>query len=343
MLKMFRFISFNTNCDSSSVLDAFEEVADQVDLICLQEIHEYGLQLLSDALSMPYRHFGACHGNFGNAIISRLPLVHCENHVVRVPNAQSHDRSCLYAQVSLSGIAAANGTEKTSEQRFSSNIEELSETQKKTSSTNSHQHLIHQDGVDIAAPLLLHLFVTHLDNKHEQVRLQQWQLIQEWMNEVMVVQRQQSTVAALVCGDFNAFQRSDYDHAQWMAIEKLFSQRQWDLQQPLVIDAVTSSPNNEKQPSSTSSSERPTLPIQPLLDLASNKSAPTYPTDSPLLRIDYFFANRTFVESTFKVHHCGPLDELENRSDHLPMELVFSQRDSALHNVAKIDFLFLRR
>ena len=60
-----------------------------MDIIALNETYEGALKIISEELDMGFLAFGACHGKFGNGVLSNFPILSSKNHVLKVTSGKS--------------------------------------------------------------------------------------------------------------------------------------------------------------------------------------------------------------------------------------------------------------
>jgi len=142
------------------------------------------LQELADALGLPFVSFGKATEDgyfgafdYGNAILSRFPIVAEEHHVVK-PAARHQAGRRIEAEDRCISIVTLQTTP-TSQQNFC---------------------------------------VTHLDQLSDELRVEQLTEMLEYANAVG---------AHIMCGDFNAFQRSDCTEEQWQKIVDDANSKKW--------------------------------------------------------------------------------------------------------------------
>lgn len=142
----------------------------------------------------------------------------------------------------------------------------------------------------------LTIYVTHLDHRSEQIRLEQWSAANTWL----LRDRNRSH---LLLGDFNALAETDYpDVAAQARLASYQAERGWptpafDLVGQILKAGYLDSFVAAGQPSGAGA---------------------TFPADAPERRIDYIFLPATWHGA---VKCCGPVtsDPVSVASDHLPV------------------------
>lgn len=143
---------------------------------------------------------------------------------------------------------------------------------------------------------------THLDHKAEELRVKQ-------MNQCLEAL---PNSAALVCGDFNTFQRSDHADEAWTKIVDFYQSRGWGVpaETSLVLDALRSAGFHDAHSLTPHGGSLPEL---------------TCWTHNPLFRIDHCFLSET-LRSKAEVVDYRRLDS--EASDHYALVLDFDIDES---------------
>jgi endonuclease/exonuclease/phosphatase family metal-dependent hydrolase len=137
-----------------------------------------------------------------------------------------------------------------------------------------------------------HLNVTHLDHISEDVRLRQYEQIQQHLD---------FKNSNIFMGDLNALRFQDYSSEKWKKIEKVRKEKIWELPQTELIQTV------EKD----------------FLEVFSTYSKEEIPSTCRFdTRIDYIFVSK---ENNFKIEEIKRIfnDEI---SDHHPIFMKFSMK-----------------
>lgn len=236
------------------------------------------LQELADALGLPFISFGKAtddgyFGSFGygNAIMSRFPIVDEEHHVVK-PHARHQAGRRIEAEDRCISIVTLQ-ISPTSQQTFC---------------------------------------VTHLDQLSDDLRVEQLKEMLGYANAVG---------EHIMCGDFNAFQRSDCTEEQWQKIIDDANSKNWSpppetngacelVAKMAYRDAFYVSGNH------LSGTVDPELAIESAAE-DTKKPGPTCWVVKPLLRIDYVFLSQGIDD--VKVTQYQRI--LDNGSDHYPIAI----------------------
>merc|ERR1719163_508855 len=236
------------------------------------------LQELADSLGLPFISFGKATDDgyfgtfgYGNAILSRYPIVAEEHHVVK-PDERHQAGRRIEAEDRCISIVTVEVTP-TSQQTFC---------------------------------------VTHLDQLSDELRVEQLAEMLQVANAVG---------DHILCGDFNAFQRSDCTEEQWQKILDDAASKNWtppaetngacDLVGKMGYrDAFYLSDNH------TSGAHDSQLAIAGAAE-DTKKPGPTCWVVKPLLRIDYVFLSQG-LDDVRVVQYQRILDE---GSDHFPIAI----------------------
>lgn len=236
------------------------------------------LQELADSLGLPFISFGKATDDgyfgafgYGNAIMSRFPIVSEEHHVV-VPDARHQAGRRIEAEDRCISIVTLQTTP-CSQKTFC---------------------------------------VTHLDQLSDELRVEQLSEMLKYANAVG---------EHIMCGDFNAFQRSDCTEEQWQMILDDASSKNWTpppetngacelVSKMGYRDAFYMSDNH------TSGCIAPELAIESAA-CDTEKPGPTCWVVKPLLRIDYVFLSQGLDD--VRVSQYQRL--LDSGSDHYPIAI----------------------
>lgn len=75
---------------------------------------------------------------------------------------------------------------------------------------------------------LIHIYVTHLDHRDEQIRMCQLEKLMDVIKEESQALYRGCSFPHLIMGDFNALTRSDYTDEQWEAIRLVREKNEWE-------------------------------------------------------------------------------------------------------------------
>lgn len=136
------------------------------------------------------------------------------------------------------------------------------------------------------------VYVTHLDHRSEQLRLEQWSAAGAWL-------QRDRTRPHLLMGDFNALSAGDYPTPESREVLAAFQKAQGWV--PAAFDLVAQ-----------------VLKAGYVDSQAAIQRTPTFPAAEPERRIDYIFAPVSLAST---LRSCRPLltDRTRLASDHLPV------------------------
>ncbi|CAB9496163.1 Endonuclease Exonuclease phosphatase [Seminavis robusta] len=150
----------------------------------------------------------------------------------------------------------------------------------------------------------------HLDHKSEELREKQILKVLEDTRDVL------SDVPHLICGDFNAFQKSDCDPKGWKAILNLFQTRGWPTpyERSLALDALKDAGYLDSFYESYGQQD------------GTAKQVPdaTSWTTLPLMRIDHILVKNSVAQSPSSLPAILPKEHYQidtDASDHFPVVL----------------------
>lgn len=86
---------------------------------------------------------------------------------------------------------------------------------------------------------LIHLYVTHLDHKDEDIRLKQTRKLYDIINEERRTLYNGKNFMHFITGDFNALCREDYSYEEWQDIANIRKQNNWESPKTDVMNMFT--------------------------------------------------------------------------------------------------------
>lgn len=196
-------------------------------------------------------------------------------------------------------------------------LEQCKATQLKGGSRIKFEDKVHQivrgllvcsiDGSPVGLPKFT-VAATHLDHMSEDERRVQLRHVREVLESVKTERNE----PVVLCGDFNALKRKDYEDQHWQQLEDRHRERGWAMPSHGCLDELEN---------------HGYLDCFHYVDL-DTPPTPTASVEEPLYRIDYCFAGPGFLEH-FNLHSASVQNAI-CLSDHFPIVIDFSHKSSKM-------------